>query len=300
MQKFEKHIPITAENTNVISVLSQYCELSRNQIKLAIDKGALWLTVGKSTQRFRRLKKPLKPQSTLHFYYDENILNQIPAAAQLIADHKEYSVWYKPYGMLSQGSKWSDHCTITRWAQKHFLSQRPVFIVHRLDRAATGLILVAHSKKAVKALSAMFEVHDLNKEYYILAHGDFSAYAKNETQKISTDIDNKSALSYFSHLNYDAELNVSLINVKIATGRKHQIRLHAASIGFPVVGDRLHGNIELNDALESSLFSISKNINTLNLQLCAQHLTFTCPLSEENRSYSLPETLKPSFVALKS
>ncbi len=52
-----------------------------------------------------------------------------------------------PYGMLSQGSKWSDHCTIARFAQQHLTPERPVFIVHRLDRAATGLILIAHSKK---------------------------------------------------------------------------------------------------------------------------------------------------------
>ena len=100
--------------------------------------------------------------------------------ALLIEDLIDYSVWYKPYGMLSQGSKWSDHCTIARFAQKNLSNERPAFIVHRLDRAATGLILIAHSKKAAKALSSLFEnrtieSNSLEKFYQIIVHGNHLA-----------------------------------------------------------------------------------------------------------------------------
>ena len=286
MNKFELHIDITTENSSVITELNQQCALSNAQLKQAIQQGALWLTRGKSTQRLRRVKKPLKTADTLHFYYDEQVLSQQPNEALLIEDCTDYSVWYKPYGMLSQGSKWSDHCTIARWAQTHLTPERAAFIVHRLDRAATGLILIAHSKKAVRALSAMFEKHDLEKIYHIIIHGDHRLRPQPDT--LTSDVDGKSASSHFTQLGYDENNNASLVRVKIDTGRKHQIRIHASSIDMPVVGDRLHGKLgSINDEISDDL------------QLCAVSLRFICPLTAEQRVFKLPEHLMPSLNALK-
>jgi len=286
LNKFELHIDITTENCAVITELNQQCTLSNAQLKQAIQQGALWLTRGKSTQRLRRVKKPLKTADTLHFYYDEQVLSQQPNEALLIEDCTDYSVWYKPYGMLSQGSKWSDHCTIARWAQTHLTPERAAFIVHRLDRAATGLILIAHSKKAVRALSAMFEKHDLEKIYHIIIHGDHRLRPQPDT--LTSDVDGKSASSHFTQLGYDENNNASLVRVKIDTGRKHQIRIHASSIDMPVVGDRLHGKLgSINDEISDDL------------QLCAVSLRFICPLTAEQRVFKLPEHLMPSLNALK-
>jgi len=285
LNKFELHLDITTENSTVIDVLNQQCSLSNSQLKQAIQKGALWLTRGKNTQRLRRIKKPLKISDVLHFYYDEQVLNQQPNEALLIADCVDYSVWYKPYGMLSQGSKWSDHCTIARWAQTHLADERAVFIVHRLDRAATGLILIAHSKKSARALSAMFEIHNLEKIYQIIVHGDHRSRPQPDT--LVSDVDGKSASSHFTHMDYNEKIDASLVQVKIDTGRKHQIRCHAASINMPVIGDRLRGKVEK--------ISDEKKID---LQLCAVALNFICPLTGEQRSFNLPEHLMPSLNAL--
>jgi tRNA pseudouridine32 synthase/23S rRNA pseudouridine746 synthase len=285
MNKFELHIDITTENCKVITELNQQCALSNAQLKQAIQQGALWLTRGKSTQRLRRIKKPLKTADTLHFYYDEQVLSQQPNEALLIEDCSDYSVWYKPYGMLSQGSKWSDHCTIARWAQTHLTPERSAFIVHRLDRAATGLILIAHSKKAARALSAMFEKHELEKIYHIIIHGDHRL--RPQPDSLTSNVDGKSASSHFTHINYDEKNNTSLVQVKIDTGRKHQIRIHASSIDMPVVGDRLHGRVEsINDEISDDL------------QLCAVSLSFICPLTAKQRFFKLPEHLMPSLNAL--
>jgi len=277
---FELHITIDKE-TSAIAELEQQCvqdniQLSKNQLKQAITKGALWLTHGKHTQRFRRVKKSLKSGDKLHFYYNKAILDSSVDDAILISDETQYSVWYKPYGMLSQGSKWSEHCTISRFAQQHLLPERPAFIVHRLDRAATGLILVAHSKKAVRALTSLFENrtfadNSLEKYYQIIVHGDHSTRPQPEV--ITSDIDGKSAKSTFTCLAYDKVSQQSLIKVKIDSGRKHQIRIHAASIDMPVVGDRLHG--------------LADNNETRNLQLCAISLRFTCPISGEDKYFEL-------------
>tara|TARA_R110000744_G_scaffold34651_6_gene80576 strand:+ start:988 stop:1812 length:825 start_codon:yes stop_codon:yes gene_type:complete len=273
-----------------VEALQIQCDLTVGEIKKAIDKGALWHSRGKTTQRCRRLKKKLHLDDKLHFYYDATVLSQIPTPATLIADLTDYSVWYKPYGMLSQGSKWSDHCTITRWAQKNLLPERAVFPVHRLDRAATGLILVAHSKSASRALSLMFEQHKIEKTYHIIVHGDHQQRPQPET--IDSAIDEKAARSHFLNLEYNQEKHLSLVQVNIETGRKHQIRIHAASIGLPVVGDRLHGSA-------SALNEVNAKNEQENLQLCAVQLKFICPIKHVEQTFSIPEALRPQLEKLR-
>ena len=287
---FEHHIiidstddvkPTTALNTLFDSLRKTDNALSKAQLKDAISKGALWLTKAKHTQRLRRVKKPLQNGEQLHLYYNSAVLASKVPTATLISDEGDYSVWFKPYGMLSQGSKWSDHCTIARFAQQHLTPERAVFMVHRLDKAATGLILVAHSKKAARALSSMFENrttndNSLEKHYQIIVHGDHSKHEQPEV--ITSDVEGKSARSTFTCLTYDDKKDQSLLKVKIDSGRKHQIRIHAACIGLPVVGDRLHGIADENTAQ--------------NLQLCAVSLSFICPISNQYKHFELTDELK--------
>lgn len=284
MEKFERHIDIESPTQSVVEVLANHCSLSNSQIKQAIDKGALWLQRGKRTKRYRRLKAELKVQDTLHFYYSEAVLAQSTKDAELIADFQDYSIWFKPSGMLSQGSKWSEHTTITRFVAKAFNSERATFLVHRLDRAAQGLILIAHNKKSAKAFGRLFEVHNLTKTYHILCHGN--AEKLGDSYVVTLDVDNKSARSIFSFKAYQKNTDSSLIEVTIETGRKHQIRIHAGSLGYPVIGDRLHGRQQAIDELND-------------LQLCAVYLAFECPLSGEARKISLPEQLCPALANLK-
>ncbi|EAQ64428.1 RNA pseudouridine synthase family protein [Marinomonas sp. MED121] len=284
MDSFERHIKVDHSESSILSLLSDSCDLSAAEIKNAIAKGALWIGRGKKVQRLRRVKKALKVGEELHFYYNPKVLDQIVPEAKLVADLVSYSVWYKPYGMLSQGSKWSDHTTISRWAQTHLTPERPVFIVHRLDRAATGLIIIAHTKAAARALSGMFEQHALEKHYQIIVHGNHSEHDQPEV--ITQEIDGKSAQSTFNCLEHAPSSNLSLIDVKIDSGRKHQIRLHAAGIGLPVVADRLHGD-------KSQQYA-----DDLNLQLCAVTLDFTCPLTGEERSFKLDDALRPNLKSV--
>ncbi|MGL1955806.1 MAG: RNA pseudouridine synthase [Colwellia sp.] len=286
---YECHIKVVQSDT-ALTVLQNHClvnkiTLSIGQLKQAIAKGALWLTRSKHTQRLRRVKKTLNAGDELHFYYNANVLSAAVDDAQLIADLTDYSVWYKPYAMLSQGSKWSDHCTIARFVQLTLTPERPVFIVHRLDRAATGLLLIAHSKKAARALSAMFEKHALEKHYQIIIHGDHRQ--RSQPEIITVEVNGKNARSTFTCLTYDKDKNQSLVGVKIDTGRKHQIRIHAASIGMPVVGDRLYGGDK------------DKVTEAINLQLCAVSLKFTCPLTNDEvgkeRLFKLPDELRPKL-----
>ena len=277
LSHFEQHIPIDSNMCSAIEKLSADTGLSKTCIKQVMLKGAVWLSRGKQTQRLRRAKKPLWIGDTLHLYYDAEILAQEPSPPEMIADKEAYSVWYKPYGLRSQGSKWGDHCTVHRWVEQHLRPQRPAFVVHRLDRAATGLILIAHQKRVATALSKLFETREIEKRYRAVVRGHFGL--RPEPLLMNADIDGRQAISYTTYLNYDAESDRSLVEVIIETGRKHQIRRHLAQIGFPVVGDRLYGCREEDE----------------NLQLAACCLAFCCPVTGVDVQFLLPNKWVPSL-----
>ncbi|NOQ93070.1 MAG: RNA pseudouridine synthase [Methylophaga sp.] len=270
--RFEKHIEVTSNELIAVDLLAQETGLSKQKIKLIMQKGAVWVTKGKKTQRLRRAKKTLRQGETLHLYYDQAVLDKEPDEPTLLSDEGRYSVWNKPYGLLSQGSKWGDHCTITRWAEQHLKPQRVSFVVHRLDRAANGIIIIAHEKNAAAALSKLFQERQVEKHYQIWVHGKFSEQATiEEPVRIDSNIDDRTAVSYFSFIKYDAIQDRTLLEVTIDTGRKHQIRRHSAELGFPVVGDRLHG----------------KEGDKEDLQLTAYYLSFKCPYTYKQKVFDL-------------
>jgi len=235
-----------------------------------MTQGAVWLTRDGHTQRLRRAKRKLRAGDELHLYYDEDVLAETPPEPILVADVGEYSVWNKPYGLRSQGSKWGDHCTVVRWAERHLSPERPAFTVHRLDRAANGLILVAHSKSMAAALSQVFRSRKVEKRYLALVAGDMSDIP--DPLRIDKAIDEKSAVSEVQFLELSDDKTQSLVEVRIETGRKHQVRRHLADLGHPVIGDRLYGSGEDDD---------------VDLQLTAFLLAFRCPVSGKKVEYRL-------------
>ncbi len=273
----ELHIDIQAEQIeqklNALDILASQSDLSRQKLKDAMSKGAVWLSTNphsKSAKPIRRKNAKLKAGNQLHLYYNAKILLQEFAPPLLIADENDYSVWHKPYGVWSHGSKWGDHCSIGRLVEQYFAiqhKQRQSFVVHRLDRAANGLILIAHNKKAAQQLSQLFAKHQIEKIYHVKVAGEFL-----QNQTINQPIEEKKAVSHVCLIRFDKDTNQSLLEVTIETGRKHQIRKHLASIGFPIIGDRLYGNAKISDP---------------DLQLTAYRLIFNCPLTNEKKCYQV-------------
>ncbi len=270
---FEKHIDVEIDGLTAVDLLSDNTLLSKQKIKTAMQKGCVWHTIKKTTHRLRRAKKLIPKGSQIHIYYDEKVLNELPLTPQLIADEGEYSVWNKPCGMWSQGSKWGDHCTITRWAEQHLTPQRNAFAVHRLDKAASGLILVAHSKQSAARLSQLFATRKIDKIYHAAVTG---CWKHKEPIEITTPVNNKPAMSIVTLLEFNEAEDKSLLEIKIETGRKHQIRQHLAISGYPIIGDRLHGS----------------SITTEDLNLSSVKLSFNCPMTEREKSYQTPASFQ--------
>ena len=264
-EHFELHIKANAAGQTALDLLAENAPVSKQKIKKAMQNGAAWLESSNGIHRLRRAKKQLGENDTVHLYYDAAIQGSAPAAAELIADEGEYSIWHKPYGMYSQGSKWGDHCTIYRWAEQHSKPQRPAFTVHRLDRAASGLMILAHTKKMAQVFSEMFKNRKIHKQYRASVVGGLGGIELPHT--IETTIDDKPAVSTIVSLQ-EQDRNTT-VTIEIETGRKHQIRRHLSGMGFPIIGDRLYGSDESED----------------NLKLQAVTLEFICPITGQVRKY---------------
>ena len=266
----EWHTTVTSELGRADDCFVALSGLSKARVKEAMAKGAAWITRGRQTQRLRRASRRPRHGDELHLYVNPAVLTSSVPSPTLVCDLGDYSVWDKSVGMLSQGSKWGDHCTLGRHVELQLVPERNAFIVHRLDRAASGLMLMAHGKRAANALATLFRSRHVDKRYAVRVHGQIAA-PTDQPLPIDAPLNDKQARSVVRVVKVDVERDETLLEVAIETGRKHQIRQHLAGLGHPVVGDRLYGT---QDA-------------TQDLQLRAVYLSFDCPVTGEAVEYQV-------------
>ncbi|MBI1756706.1 MAG: RluA family pseudouridine synthase [Fimbriimonas ginsengisoli] len=186
----------------------------------------------------------------------------------------------KPRGLASHPARSLREPTLVNalLARPHDLSEvGPPFrpgIVHRLDKETTGLLLVAKTDFAHLALARQIEARSVSRIYVALARGRVEqdsfrieaavARDRRDRRKMAIDAGGRSAVTHGRVLNRDEM--ATLLALKLETGRTHQIRVHLASIGHPVVGDSIYG---------------SKGREELPLQLHATLLAFDHPVTGE-------------------
>ena len=110
-------------------------------------------------------------------------------------------------------------------------------IVHRLDKDTSGAIIIAKNDKSHIKLSDMLKNHEIEKTYVALVRGIVK-----ENEATINNRDGKNAVTHIKVLERFYSHNVTLLEIKIETGRTHQIRVHLSKIGYPIIGDEVYSN----------------------------------------------------------
>ncbi len=123
--------------------------------------------------------------------------------------------------------------------------------VHRLDQDTSGVLVFARSKLAEEGLSPLFEKHEIEREYLavVAGHlpdkvGTWQSYLRelpNYDVEVTTEELGRLAITHYEVIRYTKKL--TWLKLRLETGRKHQIRVHASSCGYPIVGDKRYGSL---------------------------------------------------------
>jgi 23S rRNA pseudouridine1911/1915/1917 synthase len=168
-------------------------------------------------------------------------------------------------------------------------------IVHRLDKLTSGLIVVAKNDYAHRQLAGEFSGRRVSKTYVALVHGWLAKDRGTVSSAISRDLirrtrmttrrrDGRSAVTHYEVVRRLQSRfgKFTLLRLEIETGRTHQIRVHMASLGHPVVGDTLYGAPRELDSQALGSISLTRNF------LHAAELEFTHPRSGQRLRFSRP------------
>jgi len=170
------------------------------------------------------------------------------------------------------------YAMLTAYVRKGYSkSSKRIFIVHRLDRDTSGIVIFAKSMEAKLRLQGRWE--ETEKKYIAVVHGrcekreaTISTYlAENKARVVYSTTDSiKGKLSHTAYRVLKDTKEFSLLEVNPLTGRKHQIRVHLAGIGHPVMGDEKYGR--------------RKKANNW-LALHAKSISFTHPISGKRLTF---------------
>ena len=159
-------------------------------------------------------------------------------------------------------------------------------LVHRLDKGTSGLLIVARTPEALDNLKFQMQERDIHRQYFAIVAGHVESKKgvvdaplgrdpKNPLKRAVINSGKYARTHYEIDQKYESPFKVSMLNCRLETGRTHQIRVHLAAIGHPVLGDELYGG--------RTSFNIENR-----LALHAQMLTFLHPKTRNLMNFESP------------
>ena len=175
-----------------------------------------------------------------------------PRGLGLVHEDAAMVVVDKQPGLLSMATERERERTAYRLLWDYLAAQRPrarPFIVHRLDRETSGLLVFAKSEATKRSLQAQFEARTVERVYVALVRGKVRREAGTLESRLVEDKslrvhptsspEGKTAITSYRVIGHGQD--TTLLELSLGTGRRRQIRVQLAAIGHPIVGDREHG-----------------------------------------------------------
>jgi len=281
---------------------------SRSRLKKLIDDGDVLVdeTRAKSSYKLREndaISVELKVKA-----FDAFEPEDIPL--DIVFEDKYLAVINKPAGMVVHPGAGVSSGTLANAIAWHFKfptldvedterkptaeNQNRVGIVHRLDKDTSGLIIIAKNQVTHDRLAEQFRSRTIYKSYIALVHGFVRKLSGKIDEPIARDRKNRVKMAVDkrgrnAHSVYKVRQRFeryTLLDVRIKTGRTHQIRVHLAHLNHPVVGDRTYNAGRDGTIQDAQLRKEVKNLNRFFLH--AEKLSFIHPVSKEKLEFVQP------------
>ena len=199
-------------------------------------------------------RHPVGPGDILEIGTVGSIPSKLPHGLEVIYQDNDIVVVHKPVNLLTVAAAGERERTVYACLRAWLKERNPagrIFIVHRLDKFASGILVFAKSERVQSLMKGLFQRHDIQRKYWAIVEGIVaknqgtiqSFLAENRLMRMhSTDAGSggKFAVTHFRVLR--RMHGVSSLEVTLETGRKNQIRVHLSEMGYPIVGDKAYGS----------------------------------------------------------
>lgn len=181
---------------------------------------------------------------------------KLPGGLEILYEDSDILVIHKPAGLLTVSTIHERERTAYARLRQHLKEHSPkqkLYVVHRLDKLASGVLVFAKSERVQSMLKHLFIRHEIQRKYWAIVEGKIeeqsgtirSCLAPDRSGRMHSTDDKKRGKSAVTHFRVIRRLqNVTSLEVTLETGRRNQIRVHLSEKGHPIVGDRAHGSTQ--------------------------------------------------------
>jgi 23S rRNA pseudouridine1911/1915/1917 synthase len=272
-------------------LVAQFEDYSRNFIQQMIENGAVTIAE-KAKKKNYRLKTGDVVEITIS---DPKILDVVAEDLPLTIVYEDDSILVidKQAGMVVHPAPGNYSGTLVNALMYHVdrLSSingvvRPG-IVHRIDKDTSGLLVVAKTDQAHQFMSELLKTHEIERVYTALVHGKVKEpgtvnkpIARNPKNRLKMAVieGGRDAVTHYKPLEYFGN-DYTLLEVRLETGRTHQIRVHLQAVGYPILGDQVYGVKKEKIKQVRQLLHAKKLI--LEHPMTHEHMEFEVDLAED-------------------